>query len=66
MPETFYRTGIYKVNYSEYGGRICVSDFDKKTTLSDIASRIVCDQKFNEQCRKNILNRQIYGGKENA
>lgn len=66
MTETFYRTGIYEVDHSTFGGIICASDFDRKTTLSDIASRIESDKKFNEQCRKNILNRQIYGGKENA
>lgn len=64
MTETFYRTGNYEVDHTTFGGIIYASDFDRKPTLSDIASRIESDQKFNEKCRKNILNRKIYGGKK--
>lgn len=66
MTETFYRTGIYSSDHTKFGGIICSSDFDRKTTLSDIVSRIESDQKFNESCRRNIESRRNYGGKKNA
>lgn len=66
MAETFYRTGIYKVDHTQFGGIIYPSDFDTSYTNGNIASRIENDKKFDEQCRKNILIKQIYGGKQNA
>ena len=62
MTETFYRTGIYKVDHTQFGGVIYPSDFDTSYTNGNIASRIENDKKFDEQCRKNILSKQIYGG----
>lgn len=66
MAETFYRTGIYKVDHTQFGGIIYPSDFNTSHTNGNIASRIENDKKFDEQCRKNILNKQIYGGNKNA
>lgn len=66
MAETFYRTGIYKVDHTQFGGIIYPSDFDTSYSNGNIASRIANDKKFDEQCRKNILNKQIYGGNKNA
>lgn len=62
MPETFYRTGNYKGNHTTYGGIICFSDFNTNYTNGNIADRIANDKKFDEQCRKNILNKQNNGG----
>lgn len=62
MTGTFCRTEPYQVKRSEYGGRICASDFNRKTTLAEMAARIAADRKFDEHCRKNILNRQNYTG----
>lgn len=40
-----------------FGGLIYDSDFNEyPNSLSDIASRIVSDWKFDEQCMKNIEN----------
>ena len=66
MTETIKKFEIYKVDHSTFGGTICASDFDRKTSLSDVASRIESNKKFDEQCRKNILNKQNYGGNKNA
>lgn len=59
MTETFYRTGTCKVNHSEFGGRICVSDFDRKITLSEAAARIIADRRFDRQCCKDMTDTRI-------
>lgn len=72
MAETFYRTGIYDKEHTQFGGLIYPSDFNTDYRGKDningsaIAGRIISDQQFDEQCRKNILNKQIYGGNKNA
>ena len=68
MTEKFYKTRFYKVDHTTFGGIICVSDFNTdyrgkdNTNGSTIASRIAQDQRFDEQCRKNILIKQSNGG----
>ena len=68
MTKIFYRTGNHKINHSIYGGRIYASDFNTdfrgkdNTNGSTIANRIVQDQKYDEQCKKNIENKQNYEG----
>ena len=57
MTTTFYRTGNYKPDHSTFGGTISNHDYDGHETMSDIAAPIVSDWKFDEQCRKNALNR---------
>mgnify|MGYP003409057620 FL=1 len=52
----YYTTSNY-TNYSIYGGRIYDYDYDDYTSMSDIASRIATDMKFDDQCKKNIENR---------
>ncbi len=60
----FYRTGNYNVDHSTFGGLIFQSDFETDYRGKDnnngsaIAQRIVSDLKFDEQCRKNIENRE--------
>lgn len=66
MAETFYRIGSYNVDHTKFGGIIHPSDFDPSYTSGNIASRIENDRKFDERCRKNILNRHTYGGNKNA
>lgn len=41
-----------KPDHSTYGGSIYNYDFDGYNSVSDIASRIVTDWKFDEKCRK--------------
>ena len=58
-------------NHTQFGGFIYNSDFNTdyrgkvNTNGSTIASRIASDQRFDEQCRKNIENRKN-GGNKNA
>ncbi len=66
MTEQFDKHKTYQVDHTTFGGIIYTSDFDRKTTLSDIASRIENDRKFDEQCKRNALSRQNYGGNKNA
>lgn len=55
MTERFNKYGIYEADHSTFGGIVYPSDFDRKTTLSEIASRIISDQKTEKQYRKNKL-----------
>ncbi len=60
----FYRTENYSIDHSTFGGIIYQSDFETyyrgkdNNNGSSIAQRIVSDLKFDEQCRKNIENRE--------
>lgn len=72
MVETYYRTGIYKTDHTQFGGIIYPSDFNTdyrgkyNTNGSTIAGRIISDQQFDRQCRNNKINQQNYGGNKNA
>lgn len=57
MTETYYRTGNYKLDHSTFGGLIYKGDFDHCQSMSDIASRIISDWKFDYRMRKNEENR---------
>ena len=61
ITETFYRTGNYSVNHSTFGGIINFSDFctdhNRSEKSKSWAERIMSDWKFDEQCKKNALNR---------
>lgn len=54
MTETFYLAENYNADYSLFGGIVYKSDFDTYRSLSDIASRIASDLRFDKQCKKNI------------
>lgn len=58
MPETFYRIGNHKVDHTKFGGVIMPSDYNTNFTNANTASRIENDRKFDNQCRRNILNRK--------
>ena len=62
MRETFCKTELYQVDHTKFGGVIYASDFNTDYTKGNIASRIESDKRFDEQCRKNLLSKQIYGG----
>ena len=61
MTRNYYRTGNYKPDHSTFGGIINFSDFctdyNRSEKSKSWAERIVSDWKFDEQCRKNALNR---------
>lgn len=57
MPETYYRTGNYKVDHSTFGGVILPSDYDTGHSGSrNMATRIVTAWNFDNQCRNNKGN----------
>lgn len=68
MTEKFNRYETYKVEHTKFGGIIYPSDFNTdysgkcNTNGSSIASRIIQDQKFDEQCRKNLIFKSKTGG----
>ena len=57
MTKNYYKTGNYKPDHSICGSVIYNYDFDGYVSISDMAERIISDWKFDEQCRKNALNR---------
>ena len=57
MTRNYYRTGNYKPDHSTFGGVIYNYDFDGYVSMRDMAERIISDWKFDERCRKNVLNR---------
>ncbi len=62
MKNLFNQTEIYKTDHTKFGGLICLSDFNTErrgkypADGSPIAARILRDQKFDLQCRKNKEN----------
>ena len=57
MTRNYYRTGNYKPDYSTCGSVIYNYDFDGYVSMSDMAERIISDWKFDEERRKDVLNR---------
>ena len=57
MTKNYYRTGNYKPDYSTFGGVIYNYDFDGYVSMRDMAERIISDWKFDEERRKDVLNR---------
>lgn len=53
MTNSFYKAKIPFADHTTFGGKIYHSDFDRKTTLSEMAEKITSDRKFDQQCRKN-------------
>ena len=57
MTRNYYRTGNYKPDHSTCGSQIYNYDFDGYVSMSDMAERIISDWKFDEERRKDVLNR---------
>lgn len=59
MKETrnYYTTPSNYTDHTTFGGVIYNYDFDGYSSIRDIASRIIADKRFDEQCKKNIKER---------
>ena len=57
MTRNYYTTGNYKPDHSTCGSQIYNYDFDGHVSISDMAERIISDWKFDEERRKDALNR---------
>ena len=57
MTRNYYTTGNYKPDHSTCGSVIYNYDFDGYVSISDMAERIISDWKFDEERRKDALNR---------
>ena len=57
MTRNYYRTGNHKPDHSTCGSVIYNYDFDGYVSMSDMAERIISDWKFDEERRKDVLNR---------
>lgn len=59
MKETrnYYTTPSNYSSHTTFGGNISNYSFDAHTTMSDIASQIISDWKFDQQCKQNAKNR---------
>ena len=58
MARNYYRTGNDKTDHSTCSSLIYNYDFDGYVSISTIAERIISDWKFDEKCRKNIINKK--------
>ena len=59
----YYVTHNY-TDYSSFGGNVYNYDFDGYISMSDMASRILSDMKFDKKCRKNLNDKKK--GKDNT
>ena len=57
MTRNYYTTRNYKPDHSTCGSQIYNYDFDGYVSISDMAERIISDWKFDEERRKDALNR---------
>ena len=57
MTRNYYTTGNYKPDHSTCGSAIYNYDFEGYVSMSDMAERIISDWKFDEERRKDALNR---------
>ena len=53
----YYTTGNYKPDHSTCGSVIYNYDFDGYVSMTSMAERIISDWKFDEERRKDVLNR---------
>ena len=44
-------------DHTTFGGHVYNYDYDNRTSISDIASRIISDWKFDEKCKKLAINK---------
>ena len=59
MRETrnYFTTPSNYLDHSTFGGKISNYSFDAHTTMSDIASQIISDWKFDQDCKRKAENR---------
>jgi len=60
MTQKTNRYEIYEVDYTNFGGKIYDNDFEKKITLTEIASRIESDKKFDKSCKLSVENKKKF------
>ena len=51
-----------EADYTTFGGHVYNYDYDNYMSMSDIASRIILDWKFDEKCRKLAINKTTKKG----
>ena len=63
MKETrnYYTTSSNYADHSTFGGTVYNYDFDGYNSIKDIASRIMADKRFDEQCKKSLEQRNKCG-----
>ncbi len=54
----YFLTPSNLLSNSTFGGNIYNYDYEGYNSMSDITSRIISDLRFDEQCRKNTINRK--------
>ena len=57
MTRNYYRRENYKPDHSTCGSVIYNYDFDGYVSMTSMAERIISDWKFDEERRKDVLNR---------
>lgn len=65
MTGTYLQNRIYK-DHTTFGGIISPFDFDGHHTMATMAGKILSEQKFDMQCKKNAELRNRTKKKENT
>lgn len=67
MTEKFNTKNNYELDHTSFGGLIYPSDYDRETTLSDMARRIAADNRFERMLMTNttMRNRKRRNGGNN-
>ena len=59
MKETrnYYTTPCNYADHTRFGGNVYNYDYEGYNNMSDIASRIISDWKFDERCKREAMNK---------
>ena len=60
MTQNYILTKTLDKKHRTFGGRIYPSDFDRKTTLSEIADKILRDKRFDNYCKNEAERRNNF------
>jgi len=55
-----HQISIQIIEDTTFGGKIYDNDFEKKITLTEIASRIESDKKFDKSCKLSVENKKKF------
>lgn len=57
--ENINKKRFYKADHTTYGGELSLFDFDGHHTMTTMASKLIKDNAFDKQCKRNIELREL-------
>lgn len=52
------------IDHTAFGGYVYQCDFNRRTSLCEIADQIASDRRFDKQCMKNAKQRDMDNGRK--